>query len=118
MRTPWPLSRGRRIKTITDHYTSRKALLNNWIFWSATHFCNTLHKWLTRYREQGEEGLRSLSRRPHHSPNRKVAEVDRATILRMRSERKGGRRIQSELRLYEQKELSLRTIHKVLHAAQ
>lgn len=78
----------------------------------------TLRKWLKRYQEQGEEGLCSLSRRPLHSPNRKVSEVDRANILRMRTEQKGARRIQSELRLYEQKELSLRTIHKVLNAAQ
>ncbi len=78
----------------------------------------TLGKWLKRYQEQGEVSLRSLSRRPHCSPNRKVTEVDLAAILRMRSEKKGARRIQSELRLYEQKELSLRTIDKVPHAAQ
>ena len=27
------------------------------------------YRWLRRYREQGVDGLRDLSRRPHHSPN-------------------------------------------------
>ncbi|WP_211697277.1 helix-turn-helix domain-containing protein, partial [Paraburkholderia aspalathi] len=31
----------------------------------------TLRKWLRRYRDAGEEGLRSQSRRPLNSPNRK-----------------------------------------------
>ncbi|CAG9262958.1 conserved hypothetical protein [Burkholderia cepacia] len=74
----------------------------------------TLRKWLRRYQEAGEEGLRSQSRRPLTSPNRKVSDADRATILRLRAERKGARRIQNELRLNEQRELSLATIHKVL----
>ncbi|SAK93247.1 hypothetical protein AWB75_06647 [Caballeronia catudaia] len=74
----------------------------------------TLRKWLRRYSDAGEEGLRSQSRRPHTSPNRKLSEADRATILRLRGERKGARRIQSDLRLNEQRELSLATIHKIL----
>ncbi|WP_093633834.1 IS481 family transposase [Paraburkholderia aspalathi] len=77
----------------------------------------TLRKWLRRYRDAGEEGLRSQSRRPLDSPNRKVTEADRSTILRLRAERKGARRIQNELRLHEQRELSLATIHKVLNEA-
>jgi transposase InsO family protein len=74
----------------------------------------TLRKWLRRYGEAGEEGLCSQSRRPLNSPNRKVTEADRATILRLRTEHKGARRIQNELRLHEQRELSLATIHKIL----
>jgi transposase len=27
------------------------------------------YRWLQRYREHGVDGLRDLSRRPHHSPN-------------------------------------------------
>jgi transposase len=77
----------------------------------------TLRKWLRRYRDAGEEGLRSQSRRPLNSPNRKVSEADRARILQLRAERKGARRIQNELRLHEQRELSLATIHKVLTKA-
>ncbi|MCO8319752.1 IS481 family transposase [Burkholderia multivorans] len=77
----------------------------------------TLRKWLRRYQEAGEAGLQSQSRRPLRSPNRKVSEADRATVLRLRAERKGARRIQNELRLHEQRELSLATIHKVLSEA-
>lgn len=78
----------------------------------------TVRKWVKRYPEDGEAGLNSMSRRPHRSPHRKITKADQATILRMRGENKGARRIQSELRLYEQKEWSLRTIHKVLVAAE
>ena len=78
----------------------------------------TLRKWARRYTAHGVEALRSLSRRPHFSPNRKVTEQDRARILRLRSESNGARRIQTELRLFEQTEFSLATIHKVLTAAQ
>ncbi len=73
----------------------------------------TLRRWLRRHRDGGEEGLHSQNRRPISSPNRKISEADRATILRLRAERKGARRIQNELRLYEHRELSLATIHKV-----
>lgn len=74
----------------------------------------TLRKWLRRYQEAGEAGLQSQSRRPLTSPNRRVSDADRATILRLRAEHKGARRIQNELPLREQRELSLATIHKVL----
>lgn len=77
----------------------------------------TLRKWLQRYRDAGEEGLRSQSRRPLNSPNRKVSETGRETILRLRAENKGARRIQNELRLHERRELPLATIHKVLTEA-
>ncbi|MEX1093905.1 MAG: leucine zipper domain-containing protein, partial [Acidimicrobiia bacterium] len=35
----------------------------------------TFYKWLRRYEEQGLEGLRDRSSRPHHSPNATNAEV-------------------------------------------
>lgn len=35
----------------------------------------TFYKWLRRYEEQGREGLRDRSSRPHHSPNATSAEV-------------------------------------------
>ena len=41
----------------------------------------TGHKWLRRYREQGESGLDDLSRRPHHrSPNRTSDEMEQAVV--------------------------------------
>jgi transposase-like protein len=33
------------------------------------------YRWLQRYQEHGIDGLRDLSRRPHHSPNATHAEV-------------------------------------------
>ena len=57
------------------------------------------------------------SRRPHRSPNRKLTDRDRSAILRLRGEGNGARRIQTELRLFDQTEFSLATIHKVLTAA-
>ena len=40
----------------------------------------TGHKWLRRYREQGESGLDDLSRRPHRSPNRTSDEMEQAVV--------------------------------------
>jgi len=47
----------------------------------------------------------------------RVTERDRTAILELRSAGNGARRIQSELRLHKERELSLATIHKVLVAA-
>ena len=75
----------------------------------------TLRKWLRRYREQGETGLRSLSRRPHHSPHRTVFEQHEQHILKLRRTRHlGARRIQHELNRLHQYDLGLATIQKVL----
>src|ERR1700730_11753241 len=77
----------------------------------------TLRKWVVRYKDSGESGLKSLSRRPHHSPNRKVTEEDRNEMLRLRREGKGARRIKTHLRLNRNRDFSLATIHKVLTTA-
>ncbi len=77
----------------------------------------TLRKWVKRYEQQGIEGLRSLSRKPKTSPNTKLSDRDKATILSLRSEGFGARRIQNELRLYQDISFSLSTIHRVLTAA-
>jgi hypothetical protein len=62
-------------------------------------------------------GAPPVSRRPYRSPNRKLTDQDQAAILRLRGEGNGARRIQTELRLFEQTKFSLATIHKVLTAA-
>jgi transposase InsO family protein len=75
----------------------------------------TLRKWLRRYQEAGIEGLRSRSRKPCNSPNRKVLAEHEALILQLRKGRQlGARRIQSELRRLHEFSLSLSTIHRVL----
>jgi transposase InsO family protein len=75
----------------------------------------TLRKWITRFREKGIDGLKEVSRRPKHSPIRKIFEQQENCILQLRTERKlGARRIQNELKRLYNLNLSLATIHKVL----
>lgn len=54
----------------------------------------TGHKWLGRYREEGEAGLADRSRRPAHSPRRSDPGVE-AAVLEVRAEHPawGGRKI-------------------------
>jgi len=47
----------------------------------------TLRKWVRRYEADGEAGLCDQSRRPHHSPVRKVFETQEQWILVLRNER-------------------------------
>lgn len=75
----------------------------------------TLRKWWRRYQKQGIDGLKSLSRRPHTSPNTKVHQDEEKLILTFRNTRNlGERRIQSELQRLHALSLSLATINKVL----
>ena len=77
----------------------------------------TLRKWTRRFQSLGEAGLVELSRRPHNSPARKLTGEYRTSILQIRAQGNGARRIQTELRLHLDRQLSLATIHKVLVAA-
>ena len=43
-----------------------------------------LRKWRRSYQAEGEVGLQDRSRRPHHSPNRKVFEHEEELILAQR----------------------------------
>ncbi len=74
----------------------------------------TLRKWIRRYEEQGVEGLKEVSRRPHSSPNAKVNQQAEAWIMSLRKRNLGARRIQNELLRNHSCSLSLATIHKVL----
>lgn len=75
----------------------------------------TLRKWWRRYLAEGEAGLYSRSRRPHHSPRRKLSEEQIGWILAMRRERNlGPRRIQAELLRLHDLKLSTATIWKIL----
>src|SRR6266513_5221097 len=49
----------------------------------------TGHKWIRRYREEGEPGLEYWPSRPHRSPARLSAEQE-APVLELRRERKLG----------------------------
>lgn len=75
----------------------------------------TLRKWWKRYLEKREEGLIEQSRRPHHSPGRKINEDLKNLVMRLRKTRNiGARRLQCELLLNDDIRLSLGTIHKIL----
>lgn len=78
----------------------------------------TLRLWVRRFRRDGEPGLLGLSRRPWRSPGRKLNAPERELILSLRRDRNlGARRIQSELRLLHDMELSITSVQKVLSAA-
>jgi len=77
----------------------------------------TLRKWYRRYKQDGDNGLIDLSRKPHSSPNQKVNNQHINWILDLRDQRNlGARRIQTELIRLHECSLSLATIHKVLIA--
>lgn len=76
----------------------------------------TLRKWWNRYKKHGLEGLESVSKKPHTSPNRKIHLNEEALILELRKSRNlGARRIQSELIRIHNLSLSLATIHNTSH---
>lgn len=74
----------------------------------------TFRKWYKRYEQNGIEGLKENSRRPHNSPNAKVTVGIEKEILELRARKLGARRIQNELLRHSDNSLSLSTIHKIL----
>jgi putative transposase len=74
----------------------------------------TLRRWCRYYREEGVEGLRNESRRPHHSPNRTHGNlVNRILQLRRQHPAWGALRIHALLRR-RAVEVSAITVHRVL----
>ncbi len=78
----------------------------------------TLRKWWRRYQQQGVEGLKSHSKRPHHSPNQKVNSQIEQWIATLRKRRLGVRRIQNELLREYNCHLAIATINKTLKRLQ
>ncbi len=69
----------------------------------------TVHKWLYRYRVEGEDGLRDRSSRPHTTPSR-TGPTTEAQILDLRErERRGAVYLAGELGLVAS------TVGRVLH---
>lgn len=76
----------------------------------------TLRKWLHRYKHQGVDGLKDLSRRPHKSPATKVTKEIEDIILELRKKRHlGAKRLSSELLRLHDIPLSSPTVQKVLN---
>lgn len=75
----------------------------------------TLHLWRRRFENEGIEGLRTRSKRPHRSPNlKRTPELEERVLQMRRQQNLGARRIQSELLWEDEVHLSLATIHKIL----
>jgi transposase InsO family protein len=47
------------------------------------------HRWVKRFREEGEDGLQDRSSKPHHCPTQTPVEVEEAIVVVRRSERRG-----------------------------
>ena len=47
------------------------------------------HRWINRFREEGEAGLRDRSSRPHHRPSQTPVEVEEAIVAMRRDQRRG-----------------------------
>jgi len=47
------------------------------------------HRWIKRYREEGEAGLHDRSSRPHHCASQTPVEVEEAIVAKRRQERRG-----------------------------
>ena len=47
------------------------------------------HRWIKRFREEGEAGLHDRSSRPHHCPSQTPVEVEEAIVAKRRAERRG-----------------------------
>jgi transposase InsO family protein len=70
----------------------------------------TVGKWVGRYQQQGQAGLRDRSSRPHRSPRRVVESVQRR-VVELRLQRKEAYRIALETRL------STATVSRILRRA-
>jgi transposase InsO family protein len=77
----------------------------------------TLYKWIKRYRQYGEEGLKDLSRRPKQT---RLSSRVKEKILGMKKANPsfGSRRISDTLRRFFLMQASTATVHKTLSKAQ
>jgi transposase InsO family protein len=80
----------------------------------------TIYKWLGRYNEEGEDGLRDRSRRPHRSPKRSSRTTE-SKILKVRDSHPawGARKIGARLTAIGEKAIpGDSTIHEILRRHQ
>ncbi|CUR62053.1 transposase [metagenome] len=67
------------------------------------------HRWVARFRAEGEAGLTDRSSRPHHCPHRVPPEVEQAVLSLRRTERRGQDWLGPELGI------PARTVGAILH---
>ena len=72
------------------------------------------YRWLRRYREQGVDGLRDLSRRPHHSPNATHVDVVGKILYLRQNYHFGPGKIAMYLKRYHDVEVSQSGIWRIL----
>ena len=77
----------------------------------------TGYKWLGRFRERGVEGLKDLSRRPHHSPRRTSDDMEQRIVhLRQAHFIWGGRKLNAVLKQNGKQQIPApSTITNILH---
>lgn len=72
------------------------------------------YEWLKRYQEEGEEGLRDKSRRPHHSPMATQAEIVGKIVYLRKNYHFGPLRIKMYLKRYHDISVNRSTVYKIL----
>jgi len=73
----------------------------------------TIHKWITRYEEEGAPGLFDRSRKPHRSPTR-ISKATELRIIELRMEYGWGGRNLSDLLAQEGINVSASTVDRVI----
>src|SRR5579864_486936 len=75
----------------------------------------TYYKWYQRYKECGVDGLKSRSRKPHHSPRATKPEVIEKIAHLRQHYYFGPEKIGMYLKRYHNISLALSTIQRILH---
>jgi putative transposase len=102
-------------KRVIKTYEETKSIRKTAKLWGTSRL--VVRKWLKRYKEKGEEGLKDLSRRPKRCPWRTVLPIEKK-VISMRKEKGYGRRRIAWFLLREEKiEISENTITHILRRA-
>lgn len=72
------------------------------------------YEWYKRYQEEGEEGLRDKSRRPHHSPLATKAEIVGKIVYLRQNYHFGPLRIKMYLKRYHDIQVNRSTVYRIL----
>ncbi|MEK7450990.1 MAG: IS481 family transposase [Patescibacteria group bacterium] len=72
------------------------------------------YEWLKRYQEEGEDGLRDKSRRPHHSPMATQTEIVAKIVYLRQNYHFGPLRIKMYLKRYHDIGVNRSTVYKIL----
>ena len=76
-------------KRVIKTYEETKSIRKTAKLWGTSRL--VVRKWLKRYKEKGEEGLKDLSRRPKRCPWRTALPIEKK-VISMRKEKGYGRR--------------------------